>query len=79
MEKRDLETMTRHQPGADSEFFLVEKRLRDLGYIRHPWETLSGWIERIEEDPSSSVSSKTLESILSLHYRYRFDPEATVG
>ena len=60
--------------GADSEFYMVEKRLTDLGYARFPWEPLSNWIKRIEEVHSSSVSTETLHSILALHYRYRFDP-----
>jgi len=56
------------QPGADSEFYLIEKRLIESGYTRHPWVTLSRWISRIEE-------AEPLRSILALHYRYRFDPK----
>ena len=56
------------EPGADSEFYLIEKRLIESGYMRHPWETLSSWIKRIEE-------AESLRSILILHYRYRFDPK----
>jgi hypothetical protein len=62
------------KPGADSEFYLIEKRLMELGYARHPWETLSAWLERIEP-PCSSVPTELLPSILALHYRYRFDPK----
>ena len=60
--------------GIDSEFYMVEKRLTELGYMRHPWEPLSGWIKRIEEAQPSPVSTESLRSILNLHYRYRFDP-----
>ncbi len=60
--------------GIDSEFYMVEKRLTELGYMRHPWEPLSRWIKRIEEAQPSSVSTESLQSILNLHYRYRFDP-----
>jgi hypothetical protein len=62
------------EQGADSEFYLVEKRLTDLGHARYPWEPLSNWIRRIEQAQSSSVSTETLHSVLALHYRYRFDP-----
>ncbi len=63
-----------NEQGVDSEFYLVEKRLTDLGYPRHPWEPLSNWIRRIEQAQSSSVSAEALHSILALHYQYRFDP-----
>jgi hypothetical protein len=62
------------RPGMDSEFYLVEKRLTELGYVRHPGETLSDWLGRIEGE-SPADSSQRLQSILSLHYRYRFDPK----
>lgn len=65
----------RFSPGVDSEFYLIEKRLKESGFVRYPWETLSSWIRRIEEAESSSLSIEFLHSILALHYRYRFDPE----
>ncbi len=65
----------RFSPGADSEFYLIEKRLKESGFVRYPWEALSSWIRRIEEAESSSLSIEFLHSILALHYRYRFDPE----
>ncbi len=60
-------------PGSDSEFYLIEKRLQESGFVRYPWESLSRWIQRIEEH-SASLSLQPLEPILALHYRYRFDP-----
>lgn len=62
------------RPGMDSEFYLIEKRLIELGCPRHPGETLSGWIERIE-GKFPYDSRRPLQCILSLHYRYRFDPK----
>jgi hypothetical protein len=62
------------RPGMDSEFYLIEKRLIELGYPRRPGETLSEWIGRIEGE-SPDDSTPRLQSILSLHYRYRFDPK----
>ncbi len=62
-------------PGAGSEFYLIEKRLNELGYERYPWEPLASWIERMERnDPSPPFSFSALRSILHVHYRYRFDP-----
>jgi len=75
-EKKDLIEI---QPGADSDFYLVEKRLMEWGYTRYPWETLSDWITRIEKTPSSLISTEQLPPILALHYRYRFDPKGITG
>jgi hypothetical protein len=61
-------------PGSDSEFYLIEKRLIEWGHVRYSWETLSGWIGRLEKLTASSVSADALRPLLSLHYRYRFDP-----
>ena len=63
----------RIKSGMDSEFYLIEKRLIELGYGRYQWETLSSWIKRIKEQ-FPSLSTTVMQSILSLHYRYRFDP-----
>ncbi len=60
--------------GADSEFYLIVERLNKLGFVRHPGETFSNFIERIEEGQPRLTSIETLPSILKLHYRYRFDP-----
>ena len=60
--------------GADSEFYLIAARLGELGFARHPGETLSNLIARVEESQPPLVAIKPLQSILELHYRYRFDP-----
>ena len=79
--KKEPETkgMTEIQAGADSAFYLIEQRLKEWGYSRYPWETLSDWITRIEKTSSSLVSTEQLPSILALHYRYRFDPMGITG
>ncbi len=61
-------------PGADSGFYLIEKRLNDLGYIRESWEPLGFWIERLNGGHDMTLSTDTLGPILDVHYRYRFDP-----
>ncbi|MBW2193409.1 MAG: transglutaminase domain-containing protein [Deltaproteobacteria bacterium] len=61
--------------GTDSEFYRVEKRLIEKGFVRYPHETFSSWLKRIEEMRSASFSTDDLQNILDLHYQYRFDPD----
>ena len=61
-------------PGQDSEFYALEKRLNDLGLGRHPWEPLARWVERVEASQLLPVAVEPLRVIVSLHNRYRFDP-----
>lgn len=63
-----------YDSGADSEFYLIEKRLNELGFVRYPWETLTDWLNRTEASLPPTISVKPLYSILKRHYRYRFDP-----
>ncbi|MBI4776922.1 MAG: transglutaminase domain-containing protein [Deltaproteobacteria bacterium] len=63
------------RPGADSEYYLVEKRLNELGYSRKPGESAAAWVQRIEAKLPSRVSPDALKPVLQLHYRYRFDPK----
>lgn len=58
--------------GLDSEFYLVERELTARGLERRSGETLSTWLARIE--PAAPGSLQTPRALLSLHYRYRFDP-----
>jgi transglutaminase-like putative cysteine protease len=59
-------------PGLDSEFYLVENRLRELGFDRSTGEALGAWLMRIND--SAPRDGVPLEELLRLHYRYRFDP-----
>ncbi|HEY7650231.1 MAG TPA: transglutaminase-like domain-containing protein [Methylomirabilota bacterium] len=61
--------------GADSEFYMVERRLAMLAFERAPGEPLGRWIARIEARRPASVSTELLHPLLRLHYRYRFDPQ----
>jgi hypothetical protein len=72
--EEEMKGRQKSSPGMDSEFYLIEKKLTELGYVRHPGETLSDWVRRIEGEYPADASP-VLESILSLHYRYRFDPK----
>ncbi|MBD2629054.1 transglutaminase-like domain-containing protein [Trichormus variabilis] len=59
----------------DSEFYLIEKALTELGFIRYPYESLKNWIERLKEEMPTSDFLEDLSSLIELHYRYRFDPQ----
>lgn len=59
------------QKGKDSEFFAIESELARRGLGRHKWEPPGIWIDRIGVD---TVMPDLLKQVVSLHYRYRFDP-----
>ena len=63
---------TQPPPGMDSEFYLVEKRLQELGFVRGHEEPLGLWLGRV--NGSAPRNGFPLEKLLQLHYRYRFDP-----
>lgn len=62
-------------PGEDSAFYQVEKRLDELGYPRRTGETLADWIGRLEASPGGLPGRTEIDSLVALHYRYRFDPD----
>jgi protein-glutamine gamma-glutamyltransferase len=63
----------RRWPGQDSEFYLLARRMAELGSPQLPGETVSDWIERLTE--LGVIEKPELLRLLRLHYRYRFDPE----
>jgi transglutaminase-like putative cysteine protease len=73
-EKKLLQT-AKQKRGSDSCFYRVEKRISELGVSRHQWETLSAWLNRVESKVHPAVSLDIPLKLLSLHYRYRFDPQ----
>jgi hypothetical protein len=62
-------------PGLDSEFYQVERKLVARGATRQPGEPLSAWLLRAGADPALADVRNRLRELLTLHYRYRFDPE----
>ena len=58
--------------GLDSEFYLIERRLVELGLERRDGETLAGWLARIGRE--GGIAGAGLTELLTLHYRLRFDP-----
>ena len=61
-------------PGLDSEFYLLERKLAQRGFVRGAGETLSEWLKRASENPELVDVRDELQRLLRLHYRYRFDP-----
>lgn len=66
---------------ADSEFYLIERRLADAGVERRVSEPAAVWVRRLAtaagfEDAAVGVrsSADALAEIVLLHDRYRFDP-----
>ncbi len=70
--KQWQETALEPQKGIDSEFYAVESELNRRGLGRQKWEPPGMWIDRIAADASMHDQ---LRRIVSLHYRYRFDPD----
>jgi hypothetical protein len=61
-------------PGLDSEFYQLERKLTERGTARQPSEPLSEWLRRAAGDPGLAEVEHSLQELLRLHYRYRFDP-----
>ncbi|NNE36704.1 MAG: transglutaminase domain-containing protein, partial [Gammaproteobacteria bacterium] len=64
----------RRKQGVDSVFYMLINEFKQAGYARRDGETLSSWMNRINE----KGDFPELEEALQLHYQYRFDP-ATNG
>ncbi len=61
--------------GSDSEFYLIEARLRAAGFERARGETLLAWLHRADRRAGPGGLSDLTREVLPLHYAYRFDPE----
>ncbi|MEX2353948.1 MAG: transglutaminase-like domain-containing protein [Gammaproteobacteria bacterium] len=61
----------RSYQGGDSGLYEVIRELNRNGYVRRNGETLSAWLQRINENTGIAG----LNDALHLHYRYRFDPD----
>ena len=60
--------------GLDSEFYLVEKKLAEFGFVRPAGETLGQFLERAVRDARVAALQDVLLALLRAHYRLRFDP-----
>ena len=62
--------------GTDSEIYLIESALKKSGIIRNSTETWSDLLAILGQNnqlPPDLIAD--LETIVQLHYRYRFDPQ----
>jgi len=71
---RNAEQRGKVASGADSEFFLIERRLMHNGFPRAPGETVMAWLTRIAPRLPPGKETAELAELARLHYRYRFDP-----
>ena len=62
---------TRARPGEDSEFYLIENALARRGLDRRSAESWTAWLGRIRPQVAHAP---TLDELVRLHQRYRFDP-----
>ncbi len=60
---------------VNSEFDLIEQAFNELGWFRHPSESLKTWIERLKEEHPELPLLEELKAPIALHYRDRFDPQ----
>jgi hypothetical protein len=63
-----------HYPGADSDFYAIERRLAELSFPRQPAESLPAWLDRLRASRVPAIRYDALPALIQLHYRYRFDP-----
>jgi len=69
--RREVTARERQMPGADSDFYFIEKHFAARGLERRASENWSAWFRRIAEYEKSVAQ---LDRVLLLHYRHRFDP-----
>ena len=77
--KADAEAQALVRLGLDSEFYLVEKKLSEFGFVRPVGETLGQFLERAVRDARVSALQEVLRALLRAHYRLRFDPFGLPG
>ena len=61
--------------GEDSELYLIEQELNKRGLQRDRFETWHDWLLRLQNNSEHLPILSELESIVRIHYRYRFDPK----
>jgi hypothetical protein len=66
---RDLQSW----PGADSEYFALDKRLAKAGLARGNEETTAEWLRRVAME--TPMLAESLGKIVRIHYKYRFNPD----
>ena len=72
--KAEAEAQALSRLGLDSEFYFVEKKLKEFGFVRPAGESLGQLLERAVRDARVASMREVLEALLHAHYRLRFDP-----
>ncbi|MCW5212286.1 transglutaminase domain-containing protein [Desulfobulbus sp. TB] len=65
----------KQRQGKDSPFERIEQRLKELGFVRSPWEPPLSWVQRMQTLPSQGIFSETMISCLLLYYQGRFSQD----
>jgi hypothetical protein len=60
--------------GLDSEFYQLERQLKQFGLVRQPSETLAEFLDRAQQHERLGGLAEPLQILLRLHYQLRFDP-----
>lgn len=71
--QKSITKSQKDQPVSD--FYLIEKSLNDLGFIRGSSESLKTWIERLKRELPTADFCDDLTLIIELYYGDRFDPQ----
>lgn len=62
-------------PGEGSPFYLIGKSLTSQGGARLDGETYLHWLKRLEREGALPFPSDSIQALLTLHMRWRFDPQ----
>lgn len=73
-EAAGLEDEPETWPGQDSEFYLIDARMKAAGLGRRTDELIPPWLTRLGQGDLDAPSIEALRNIVLLHNRYRFDP-----
>ena len=66
--------VTRERKGADSDFYRIEEYLLKHSLGRGETEPVTCWLNRLEREGIKPMALAKLNEVVTLHYRYRFDP-----
>lgn len=62
-------------PGEVSPFYLIEESLASQGANRQDGETYLDWIKKLEREGTLPFPIDSIQTLLTLHMRWRFDPQ----
>ncbi len=73
--KKQAQT-TKKKVIAATGLYLIEEKLKSMGYERYQWETFGTWIDRIQKSSGIMFRSGDISNILELHYIDRYSDKA---